>query len=83
MFYKVTSQISQITKFFLVFPISFFIFMREFLLNLILFNIVDLFVEIGQDHPLALAFNQVDPDHRKLICKNREFAGYKIDGIIT
>ena len=48
------SQISQITKFFLIFPILFFAFMREFVLNLISL-IVDLFVEIG--HPLALAFN--------------------------
>lgn len=60
MFYKCfqiyinsTSQISQITKFILIFRILFFGFMRKFLLNLISLNIVDLFVEIG--YPLALA----------------------------
>ena len=45
--------------------------MREFLLNLISFNIVDLFVEIN--HPLALVSNQMDPDHRGLVCKNGKF----------
>lgn len=77
----VTLAVVKLLNFLWFFQPLLFIFIREFLLNLILFNIFGLFVEIG--NALALADNQVSHDHRRLICKDGEFVKYNIDGIIA